>query len=109
MTITGFNGRRVFVPIADENEISKTLPLRRSGHLLTVPISYLIQSLEVASRGAALRNAQQRNNVNIDRDEGSKSDGMLWVDKYAPTSFQDLLSDEVRQQSIYVIAPYYCK
>ena len=98
MKITGFNGRRVFVELnAEETRGHSTAPSSRplAGELLYTPIDFLLASLESRARNEALRGAEARRAVVRDERPLVESDGLLWVDKYSPKSFQELLSDEV--------------
>lgn len=92
ISITGFNGRRVFVPVESEAPTktqTKTPSFYAAGQLLSTPIAFLMESVDAAARRALL-NGKGRPQMDV-----KPSDGLLWVDKYSPKFFTDLLSDEV--------------
>lgn len=106
MKITGFNGRRVFVELYEEETRGHTSSLPSSfsrlpsGQLLSTPIEFLLASLESRARNDALRGADARRTVVREVEPPAReSDGLLWVDKYSPKSFPELLSDEVNMDS----------
>eukprot|EP00026_Physarum_polycephalum_P001668 Phypoly_transcript_01670.p1 GENE.Phypoly_transcript_01670~~Phypoly_transcript_01670.p1 ORF type:complete len:1072 (-),score=303.53 Phypoly_transcript_01670:11-3154(-) len=105
MKITGINGRRVFVELNEEEtrghgSIAPSLSRLPSGQLLSTPIDFLMASLESQARNEALRGAEARRAVVREKTPAVESDGLLWVDKYSPKSFQELLSDEKTNREV---------
>jgi hypothetical protein len=70
-------------------------PRLPAGQLLPTPIDFLLASLESRARNDVLRGAESRRTVVREEQPRVESDGLLWVDKYSPKSFPELLSDEV--------------
>lgn len=99
MSVTLKDGRRAFCKLHDSKQ-SGYLHNRRSQHktLLSCPIGSLLQQVEQEAFAKAVKASkiQQAQNVAFAEDArfAAPPQQALWVDKYSPQSFFELLSDE---------------
>ncbi|KAK2187311.1 hypothetical protein NP493_170g04032 [Ridgeia piscesae] len=109
--VTAEDGKRVYMSLKDEMTLSKQVDevatKEQSLQLLETPLAVLkAQLLEERTRKAIeeserlaefidRRDTEMRDDVNGDVDsDGEDTTGTLWVEKYAPCKYTQLLSDE---------------
>lgn len=111
LSVTAGDGRRAYCRLHDS--CNRALPQtrsRRPAELLSIPISTLLQNAEQESFDKALANSKKFSEATKAFCEGNLDDTdqpaaassssqqagqqNLWVDKYSPKSFFELLSDE---------------
>ncbi|KAK4421722.1 Chromosome transmission fidelity protein 18 [Sesamum alatum] len=96
--VTGLDGERVYAKICrvdmDEVDRKKTLSARGDFNgLLQEPVRVLMQKVEHEEFAKALQ-ASAEGPTEVVPLKATVTDQQLWVDKYAPSSFTELLSDE---------------
>eukprot|EP01113_Clastostelium_recurvatum_P003282 TRINITY_DN11426_c1_g1_i3.p1 TRINITY_DN11426_c1_g1~~TRINITY_DN11426_c1_g1_i3.p1 ORF type:complete len:318 (-),score=47.39 TRINITY_DN11426_c1_g1_i3:83-973(-) len=95
------SGKRMYVTIKSEDEHQAEIATaiksysRGQSSLLTTPISYVLDKIDKQKLKEALAEAEAGPRRVI-----RPGDGKLWVDRYAPTAFTDLLSDERTNRSV---------
>lgn len=105
ITITLSDGRRAFCGLHAQQDKPPSCRQHRHGKLLSMPISSLIQDVEQEAFAKALHNSEvlQAATASSLSDVSAAAPVMpqhqlqqqtLWVDKYSPRSFFELLSDE---------------
>lgn len=115
ITVTGNNGKRMYLRLKEEQHMAVTSFLS-SGHLLHIPVSRLRQKLEderhrklieqsekLSEELRAYNNTTEDNEIEESVNDAVMSHGKqeiepskhsLWVDKYSPKHFTELLSDD---------------
>ncbi|KAL8260028.1 hypothetical protein R6Q59_027981 [Mikania micrantha] len=95
MPVTAPDGDRVYAKLIEEKDDKlKKLEVKGSSKGLTSePISVLMQKMEQAELQKALE-ASVASQIDEDLPERPTMSERLWVDKYSPNSFVELLSDE---------------
>ena len=93
MTVSG--GARVHVATCNEEDTPQKAPTKKksSRHLLGVSMATLMARSDTIT----LTKAQQKRTTRIAH---SSNDSQLWVDKYAPSTFSHLLSDEQTNRNV---------
>lgn len=101
MHITTGKGLTLYATLeADEEDADSDLYEFRSssikGDWLSLPIAEIKRQVEEEERAEERRNMQKKKNGSASNQKSVENTGgaKLWVDKYAPKSFADLLSDE---------------
>ncbi|GBG89589.1 hypothetical protein CBR_g49379 [Chara braunii] len=104
LSVTAPSGERVYVCIEEADEGIPTMRCRTrveqkpgytlEGNLLGEPIERLIERLEKDQIRRAEENLEQASTATHDATAEEVSQEELWVEKYAPRTFTDLLSDE---------------
>ena len=108
--LTLLNGTRVFAT-KRKTDITKSLNGGQSSkssslHMLELPLNVLEQKAEEIERKMLTKRFTETsmNNSNVDTGRSSRystaEDSHLWVDKYAPTKFSHLLSDEYTNREV---------
>lgn len=110
---TGTDGSRAYMNIRDEASYNLQLDVigknLKGSNLLTVPISTLKEQLEEERRNQLLSVSQTLSEVvhrQLEEDQELIGDNtglqqrLLWVDKYAPHQYTDLLSEESINRSL---------
>ncbi|XVF84667.1 hypothetical protein PTKIN_Ptkin17bG0055900 [Pterospermum kingtungense] len=95
------SGERVYAKIsrAQRDERSKKLNLKESKGLILEPINVLLQKVEREAFAKALQESFE-NQSDITLPDTHVIHEQLWVDKYAPSSFTELLSDEQTNREV---------
>ncbi|MCD7456580.1 Subunit of a complex with Ctf18p [Datura stramonium] len=99
--VTGLDGERVYAKICRvENEMVKKLDVTQySTGLIQEPVRMLMQRVEHDQFTRALEaSSEDVNEANLPI--GTVVNEQLWVDKYAPSSFTELLSDEQTNRQV---------
>lgn len=100
--VTGPNGDRVYakVSVVEEETIMKKLDTKAySRGLTSEPINIMLQKVEQETFTKALQDsAEVQRDVILAKIPATKE--QLWVDKYAPQSFTELLSDEQTNREV---------
>ncbi|XP_026387947.1 chromosome transmission fidelity protein 18 homolog [Papaver somniferum] len=102
--VTGPSGDRVYTKIISyqQNEMLnndlKRLTTRTKG-LISVPVTVLMERLEQDALSKALQDSSGSSTNLIDSPSSVVTE-QLWVNKYAPNSFTDLLSDEQTNREV---------
>ena len=96
MHVTTGNGRTLYATVETDEDVGDTglyswNATSTKGNWLSVPISEIKRQAEKEEFEERMRNARA---IEDKKDETNNAGSKLWVDKYAPTSFADLLSDE---------------
>ncbi|CAM8905551.1 unnamed protein product [Rhodiola kirilowii] len=103
MPVTGLDGVRVYAKICRLDGIGGLqkfdAPTRCSGGLNLEPISALMQKVEQEAFLKTLKASSESQNEESVPEPASATE-QLWVDKYAPISFTDLLSDEQTNREV---------
>ncbi len=102
MSITLGDGRRAFCRLHSKQDSFSSQRQHRQGTLLSVPISTLMQDVEQEAFAKALQESEVLQRSATDglltphpiMAEHQLHQQTLWVDKYSPKSFFELLSDE---------------
>lgn len=101
ITITLSDGRRAFCGLHPQQEKPPSCRQNRHGKLLSIPIGSLIQDVEQDAFAKAIHNSEvlQAATASSLSDVSAAAPHQLqqqtlWVDKYSPRSFFELLSDE---------------
>ncbi|KZV29873.1 chromosome transmission fidelity protein 18 [Dorcoceras hygrometricum] len=102
--VTGLDGERVYAKLCTEmgmEEKSNKLSFRvqRDGGLLQEPIRVLMQRVELDEFTNAMRASVEVSKDVITSKEPTANE-KLWVDKYAPNSFTELLSAEQTNREV---------
>ncbi|GAA0156401.1 hydrolase [Lithospermum erythrorhizon] len=103
--ITGFDGERVYAKIggfrAEEGvRVNRKLDVKfGSKGLISDPIRVLMQRVEQEELSKALKESTEEQNDSVPRHEPVEHE-QLWVDKYSPSSFTELLSDEQTNREV---------
>ncbi|KAL6503553.1 hypothetical protein OROGR_025476 [Orobanche gracilis] len=97
--ITGLDGERVYAKICGvemDEEKQKNLSVRGhfNGGLLQEPVRVLMQKAEHDELTKALKESVDGAPTAVAPPKAPATDEKLWVDKYAPNTFTELLSDE---------------
>jgi len=101
--VNSYNGRRVYVPL-HESEAARVGPLAECEQLLSTPISVLREKIDQIEFAEARQAAglDEHETLSHRTEEFGNIESQLWVDKYAPSSFTELLSDErVNREVLY--------
>ncbi|KAL5781478.1 hypothetical protein ACOSP7_006507 [Xanthoceras sorbifolium] len=102
MPVTAPGGDRVYAKICrfeTEERLKKLNVKSHSNGLILEPFNDLLQKLEQEAFTKAL-NSSSEGQSNIRLPEKPVVDEQLWVDKYAPYSFTELLSDEQTNREV---------
>ncbi|XP_061362875.1 uncharacterized protein LOC133306562 [Gastrolobium bilobum] len=102
MPVTAPSGDRVYVKLnrfQGEERVRKLDCKGYSADLSLEPISILFEKLEQEALAKALEASSECQSV-VDVPETRLVNGQLWVDKYAPKSFTELLSDEQTNREV---------
>ncbi|RDX92278.1 Chromosome transmission fidelity protein 18-like protein, partial [Mucuna pruriens] len=102
MPITAPNGDRVYAKLnrfQGEKRATKLDCSRYSAELISEPINVILQRLEQEALAKALEASSEGQSV-PDVPEAQMVHERLWVDKYAPKSFTELLSDEQTNREV---------
>lgn len=99
MTVTLKDGRRAFCKLHDSRQDSHSYNIRNQHKtLLSCPIGSLLQQVEQEAFATAVKASKVQQAQNVPFMEGATfaepPQQALWVDKYSPQSFFELLSDE---------------
>lgn len=127
---TGYEGERVYIKIKDEIEqdieFSNVGKLVKKTQLLSVPLEELREQIETERQQKLMEEAERltqeinsnfaKDKLNGDEsdeeaedrvndedeiiDDDSNSKGLLWVEKYAPRQYTDLLSEELINRTL---------
>ncbi|KAL0433049.1 UNVERIFIED_CONTAM: Chromosome transmission fidelity protein 18 [Sesamum latifolium] len=102
--VTGLDGERVYAKICrvdmDEEERKKILSARGDFNgLIQEPVRVLMQKVEHEEFTKALQ-ASGEGPTEVVPLKAPVTDQQLWVDKYAPSSFTELLSDEQTNREV---------
>ncbi|KAK6914254.1 ATPase, AAA-type, core, partial [Dillenia turbinata] len=99
--VTGLNGDRVYAKLCrfEDYSLEKFDRRAQSLGLLSQPINLLMQKVEQEAFAKALQESSENQN-DIIITETSTVKEELWVDKYAPNSFTELLSDEQTNREV---------
>ncbi|KAK6145853.1 hypothetical protein DH2020_019722 [Rehmannia glutinosa] len=103
--ITGLDGERVYAKICsvemDEDERKTKLSVRGdSNGLLQEPVRVLMQRVEHEEFTKALQASVDGGSTEVVLPKTPDTNEQLWVDKYAPSSFTELLSDEQTNREV---------
>ncbi|XP_064406884.1 chromosome transmission fidelity protein 18 homolog isoform X2 [Halichondria panicea] len=102
MTVTGSNGTRVYLRMG-KGQGSTLQKSFVTSQLLSAPVTELIERVEEEKReklitdsNLLLQALQEKDDEDSSQElfEGAESGHMLWVDKYSPHNYTDLLSDD---------------
>ncbi|KAE8076222.1 hypothetical protein FH972_014885 [Carpinus fangiana] len=101
--VTAPSGDRVYAKICrverEEPRLKKLDVKAQSGGLILEPVSILLQKVEREAFSKALQ-ASSEGQSGITLPETPVVHEQLWVDKYAPSSFSELLSDEQTNREV---------
>uniref|UniRef100_A0A3B3Q225 Chromosome transmission fidelity protein 18 homolog n=1 Tax=Paramormyrops kingsleyae TaxID=1676925 RepID=A0A3B3Q225_9TELE len=116
ISVTGSSGDRVYLAKREDEDASDGLAFRRSQYslgLLSVPIEVLKEQVAERRHQQLVEESQRLTKIQVDQefgemdseepaegkgaqDEGGKdAASRLWVDKYSPAHYTELLSDDV--------------
>ncbi|GER42432.1 chromosome transmission fidelity factor, partial [Striga asiatica] len=103
--VTGLDGERVYAKLCslemDEDGRKRDLRVRGdSNGLLKEPVKVLMQRVEHEEFTKALQASVDGCPTEVTRSKAPVTDEQLWVDKYAPSSFTELLSDEQTNREV---------
>ncbi|KAK6145830.1 hypothetical protein DH2020_019699 [Rehmannia glutinosa] len=103
--ITGLDGERVYAKICsvemDDDERKTKLSVRGdSNGLLQEPVRVLMQRVEHEEFTKALQASVDGGSTEVVLPKTPDTNEQLWVDKYAPSSFTELLSDEQTNREV---------
>ncbi|KAF9611201.1 hypothetical protein IFM89_027515 [Coptis chinensis] len=104
MAITGLDGNRVYAKMTSNVEMndSSTKKLNIKGYangLISEPISVLMDKMDQEALAKALQDSSESPNEVTHHETPGVSE-KLWVEKYAPNSFTELLSDEQTNREV---------
>ncbi|XP_073010337.1 uncharacterized protein [Typha latifolia] len=102
MSVTGPSGERVYAKMSSREMAggqSKFVTKRATIDLLSEPVSILSKRVEQEALAKALQESFESQD-NQTRPSISLVNEKLWVEKYAPTSFTELLSDEQTNREV---------
>ncbi|KAF7131899.1 hypothetical protein RHSIM_Rhsim09G0051800 [Rhododendron simsii] len=101
--VTGLDGERVYAKmtsrVEEMNGLKKVGIKVHTGGLISEPINILIQRAETQAFTKALQSSVEGSSDAI-LPETPVVNEKLWVDKYAPNSFMELLSDEQTNREV---------
>ncbi|KAG5531224.1 hypothetical protein RHGRI_025995 [Rhododendron griersonianum] len=101
--VTGLDGERVYAKMSSRveemNGLKKVGIKVHTGGLISEPINILIQRAETQAFTKALQSSVEGSSDAI-LPETPVVNEKLWVDKYAPNSFMELLSDEQTNREV---------
>lgn len=117
ISATSYEGRRVYMKVVDKQEFEQEIDsmgyLVRQTALLTVPISVMREQLEDERRRQVLHEAEELSarvrrelddtgdaEMDVEETRTNHRPGALWVEKYAPRSYTDLLSEEAINRTL---------
>ena len=112
LPLTSDDGLQLFIRLRPENKNitnnRKSLYNNNSNGILSTSINYLMDKLHDEEVNNIYKdqlqiNKENNNNNNNNNEEDKNKKSELWVDKYTPKKFTDLLSDEVNIQQIIII------
>lgn len=93
---TTFDGKTIYLrrrtKVLSRGSTSTTSTNQRMNNLLDVPIHRLMDAL--SSQAVAKLQKQDQNNVPQSSNESSASEDILWVDRYRPHKFTELMGNE---------------
>ncbi|KAL3639772.1 hypothetical protein CASFOL_014740 [Castilleja foliolosa] len=103
--VTGLDGERVYAKMSsvelDDEGRKKNLSFRGDFNgLLQEPVRVLMQKVEHDEFTKALHASVDGGPTEVVTPKAPSTDEQLWVDKYAPSSFTDLLSDEQTNREV---------
>lgn len=104
--VNSYDGRRVYVALHEEEVSEVTDPLAEREQLLSTPISVLLERVHQlefveARQAAGLDDGLDDAASNTTKvEENGAVESQLWVDKYAPRVFTELLSDEKTNREV---------
>ncbi|XP_047975329.1 chromosome transmission fidelity protein 18 homolog [Salvia hispanica] len=104
--ITGLDGERVYAKICTSTEIdeearNKKLNFRRDNNgLLQEPVRVMMEKVEQEQFAKALQGSFDDDTVEVVPSSAPVTTEKLWVEKYAPSSFTELLSDEKTNREV---------
>ncbi|XP_057783612.1 uncharacterized protein LOC131001284 [Salvia miltiorrhiza] len=104
--ITGLDGERVYAKICssvemDEEVRNKKLNFRRDHNgLLQEPVRVLMEKVEQEQFTKALQGSVEGDSTEVVPSTSPVTTEQLWVEKYAPSSFTELLSDEKTNREV---------
>jgi len=94
--VTDSSGKRIYIPIkTNKNHLSQLSPAllkRKPGTLLPIPLTALYVILDTEEVNKRLVASTISTTSTTFQNYGT--DRKLWVDKYSPASFAEILSDE---------------
>ncbi|KAF9611196.1 hypothetical protein IFM89_027510 [Coptis chinensis] len=104
MAITGLDGSRVYAKMTSNVEMndSSAKKLNIKGYangLISEPISVLMDKMDQEALAKALQDSSESPNEVTHHETPGVSE-KLWVEKYAPNSFTELLSDEQTNREV---------
>ncbi|KAG0606534.1 hypothetical protein M758_9G148800 [Ceratodon purpureus] len=101
-SITGIDGDRVYAAKSEPAKASNNASTVRSKDLLGEPIAKMIERLERETFEQVIAASDKKIHLEGDTNETAPSTEHedLWVDKYAPRSFTELLSDEQTNREV---------
>ncbi|KAL6076877.1 AAA domain-containing protein [Balamuthia mandrillaris] len=109
MPVVSFSGRQVYVPMLcrkQEHSQAKMLAISKNS-LLSVPIGFLLQTIndekkhDTYAKITAGRHEGSSSDAGTDNSSMEEAESQLWVDKYAPKAFTELLSDEKTNREVF--------
>ncbi|KAL1536180.1 chromosome transmission fidelity protein 18 [Salvia divinorum] len=106
MPITGLDGERVYAKICSSTEIdeevrNRKLNFRRDHNgLLQEPVRVMMEKVEQEQFAKALQRSFEGDTVEVVPSLAPVTTEKLWVEKYAPSSFTELLSDEKTNREV---------
>ncbi|KAL8486812.1 hypothetical protein ACS0TY_023487 [Phlomoides rotata] len=104
--VTGLDGERVYAKMCslemDEWDRNKKLNSRGdlNGGLLQEPVRALMQKIEDEEFTKAMQASVEGDLTEVVPSKAPVTNEQLWVDKYAPSSFTELLSDEKTNREV---------
>ncbi|KAK3091861.1 hypothetical protein FSP39_023205 [Pinctada imbricata] len=92
ISVTGYEGERFYLTLKDEKDVEK----ERKENLTSESrkLAQLEEEAELLTNNLKEKENDRIGNVPVDDDDHSHVKKLLWVEKYAPAKYLDLLSEE---------------
>jgi chromosome transmission fidelity protein 18 len=97
ITITDSEGKRVYVTLeSEEDEQNEQLNSTKPFKMLKIPIASIIENYENKIK----QNLTENVSTHVKQDSNKSSENQLWVEKYSPKDFTDLITNEKTNRQI---------